>query len=98
MSSLIVVHPDFDATWPFVADHLHALMAAQGPAELIRIGHDDRRTLGQIVPRPEDVTRLVTLAVPVTGACLAGFERLREAAFQATYSQSFEGAQLLAER
>jgi phosphoglycerate dehydrogenase-like enzyme len=73
-------------------------MAAQGPAELIRLGHADHRPLGQIVPRPEGVTRLVTLAVPVTEACLAGFERLREAVFHGTYSRSFEGAQLLAER
>jgi phosphoglycerate dehydrogenase-like enzyme len=98
MSSLIVVHPDFDATWPFAADHLHRLMAAQGPVELVRIGHTDRRPLGQIVQRPEEVTRLITLVVPVTDACLARFKWLREAAFQGAYRPSFDNLAWLAER
>jgi phosphoglycerate dehydrogenase-like enzyme len=98
MTSLIVVHPDFDATWPFAADHLHTLFATQGPTELIRVVQADRRPLGQLALRPEGVTRLVTLGVPVTDACLARFDELREAAFQDAYSQSFNDMQLLAAR
>jgi phosphoglycerate dehydrogenase-like enzyme len=98
MTSLIVVHPDFDATWPFAADHLRTLLAAQGSADLIRIDHADRRPLGQLVLRPEGVTRLVALAVPVTDACLTRFDELREAVFQGAYSQSFDQTKLLAAR
>jgi phosphoglycerate dehydrogenase-like enzyme len=88
MTSLIVVHPDFDASWPFAADHLHALWQAQGPVEFIRLADGERRPLGQLAPRPEAVTRLVTLGVPVTAACLARFGELREAAFQGPYGRS----------
>ena len=70
MSSLIVVHPDFDATWPFAADHLHALWASQGPVDFVRLSADDRRSVGLVATRPEEVTRLVALGVPVTAGCL----------------------------
>ena len=98
MSSLIVVHPDFDATWPFAADHLRTLLATHGPVDLIRVSQTDRRPLGQLALRPEGVTRLVTLAVPVTDACLARFEQLREAVFQGAYGPSFDPATLVAAR
>jgi phosphoglycerate dehydrogenase-like enzyme len=98
MSSLIVVHPDFDATWPFAADHLRTLLAAQGPVELMRLADSDRRPLGQLVAHPASVTRLITLGVPVTAECLARFVELREAAIQGTYHQSFDDTQLLAAR
>ena len=98
MRSLIVVHADFDATWPFAADHLRTLLATQGPADLIRIVHADGRPLGQLALRPEGVTRLVALAVPVTDACLTRFDELREAAFQGTYNRSVDHDKLLATR
>jgi phosphoglycerate dehydrogenase-like enzyme len=98
MTSLIVVHPDFDATWPFAADQLRTLLAAYGPVELMRLADGDRRALGQLVAHPAGVTRLITLGVPVTAECLARFDELREAAFQKAYSPSFEGSQALAAR
>jgi phosphoglycerate dehydrogenase-like enzyme len=98
MSSLIVVHPDFDATWPFAADQLHALWRAQGPVEFIRLGDGDRSPLGQVAARPEGVTRLVTLGVPVTAACLERFAELREAAFPGVYGRSADHSELLAAR
>jgi phosphoglycerate dehydrogenase-like enzyme len=79
--SVIVVHPDFERSWPFAADHFHALWKAQGPVEFLRLSPDDRRPLGEIVSRPDTVTRLVVLSVPVTDACLAKLESLREAVF-----------------
>ncbi len=98
MTSLIVVHPEFEATWPFVADDLHVLWQAQGPAELMRLADGDRRALGQIVPQPAGVMRLITLGVPVTAECLTGFVELREAAFQAAYDRSADHTKLLAAR
>jgi phosphoglycerate dehydrogenase-like enzyme len=98
MSSLIVVHPEFDATWPFAADHLHALWRAQGRVEFIRLDDDDRRPLGRIATEPAGVARLVALGVPATAECLAGFTALREAAFQGAYGRSADHAELLAAR
>jgi phosphoglycerate dehydrogenase-like enzyme len=98
MSSLIVVHPDFEATWPFAADHLHALCRAQGPAELIRLADDDRRPLGQVARQPKGVTRLIALGAPITAACLDQFGELREAAFMSAYGRSANYDDLLARR
>ena len=83
--SVVVVHPQFDGTWPFVADHAYRLWQAQGPAELIRLAADEQRPLGQLVPQPERVERMIALGVSVTGPCLAQFRSLREAAFEAAY-------------
>src|SRR5215208_5347300 len=35
--STIVVHPDFDRTWPWAADHFRALWRAQGQTEFVRL-------------------------------------------------------------
>lgn len=98
MSSLIVVHPEFEATWPFVADELHTLWQAQGPVELMRLADGDRRALGQLVANPAGVTRLITLGVLVTAECLARFVELREVAFQDAYDRSADHTELLATR
>lgn len=98
MTSLIIVHPDFDATWPFAADHLHGLWQAQGPVELIRLAADDQRRLGEVVERPAEVTRLVVLCVVVTGECLDRFTALREAAIQGAYGNSTDHGEVLSAR
>jgi phosphoglycerate dehydrogenase-like enzyme len=79
MSGLIVVHPDFDAQWPFAADHFRHLWEAEGPTTLVRLEHDDRRPLGEVVAAPDGITRLVALRIPVTPACVARLPALREA-------------------
>ena len=79
MGDLIVVHPDFDGVWPFAASHFHA----QWPeAEFIRLAHGDGRALGDVATDPGRVSRLATLGMPVTVACLKRFGALREATFQ----------------
>ncbi len=78
MSNVIVVHPKFDFSWPWTADHLHALWQAQGQVEFIRLSPDDTRTLAEILPNPGEVTRLVSLMAPVTPDCLRSFTGLRE--------------------
>ncbi|MEO7908175.1 MAG: NAD(P)-dependent oxidoreductase [Roseiflexaceae bacterium] len=98
MSSLIVVHPEFEATWPLVADELYTLFVTQGPAELMRLADDERRPLGQLVAHPAGVTRLITLGVPVTAECLERFVELREAAFQGAYRRLFDDTAWLAAR
>jgi phosphoglycerate dehydrogenase-like enzyme len=85
MSSLLVVHADFEGHWPFVADHLYARWQAEETTTLIRLSRGDTRPLGAVVSQPQEVTRLVTLGVPVTLACLQGFAKLREVALKSSY-------------
>jgi phosphoglycerate dehydrogenase-like enzyme len=80
MRSVIIVHPRFERVWPWTADHFHKLFGAQGPAEFIRLGPDEISTLGQLVPDPGSVTRLISLLVDVTSDCLRAFSSLEEAA------------------
>jgi len=81
MRSLIVVHPEFDAVWPFAADHFHALWRAQGAVDLIRLEPPDRRPLGEIIADMTGITRLVALNVLFTPACACKLTGLREATF-----------------
>ena len=102
MSDLIAVHPDFDGVWPFAAGHFHTLWPE---AELIRPAHGDERPLGEVVADsgrmagsgrvvdagPMDrITRLASLGMPVTMACLKRFGGLREATFQAAYGRGLD--------
>src|SRR5262245_5397655 len=98
MSSLIVVNSDFEATWPFAADHLHALWAAEGPVEFVRLADDDRRPVGLVAAQPERVVRLAALGVPVTAACLERLVALREATVEGSYRPLVESADLLRAR
>jgi phosphoglycerate dehydrogenase-like enzyme len=79
--SIIVVHPDFDRTWPWAADHFRVLWEAQAQTEFFRLAPDDRRAVCEIVADPAGVTRLVALNVPVTVECAARIQALREAVF-----------------
>ncbi|QHW32304.1 hydroxyacid dehydrogenase [Paenibacillus rhizovicinus] len=100
MRTVIIVHPRFEVVWPWTVDHFHKLFAAQGPAELIRLQADESGKLGQLVPDPGSVTRLVSLTVDVTTDCLRAFGSLREAAILTDAyggSLSDEQKQLLAD-
>ncbi|MFL5801789.1 MAG: NAD(P)-dependent oxidoreductase [Roseiflexaceae bacterium] len=98
MTSLIVVHPHFDATWPFAADHFHALWAAQAAVEFVRLAADDRRPAGQVAARPERIVRLAALGVPVTIGCLKHLSALCEATVQGAYEPPAESVELLRAR
>jgi phosphoglycerate dehydrogenase-like enzyme len=82
--STIVVHPDFDGTWPWAADHFRTLWRAQGQTEFVRLAPDDRRPVSEIFADPASITRLVALNVPVTVECVAKMPALREAVFSPT--------------
>jgi len=81
MSSVIVVHPSFDGTWPYAAEAFAKRWAAEGAVTFVRLEHGDHRTLGQVVPEPAACSRLIALNVPVTAACLDALPTLQEAAF-----------------
>lgn len=91
MSSLIVVHPNFDATWPYAADHFHTLWKREGPGsvEFMRLPPGDKRPLSEIVERPQSIERLVSLNVPITDACLKAFSNLKEAVIEGLSADQF---------
>ena len=76
MRQVIIVHPVFDGSWPFVANHLHKLWPN---SELIRLESKETLTLEQLIPNPETVTQLISLMVPVTAQGLESFTSLKEA-------------------
>lgn len=86
MRSVIVVHPSFDFSWPWAADHFHALWRNQGPVEFTRLAPHDDRAVSVIVQDPVSVTRLVALGVRVDAECAAAFTGLREAVLQARHA------------
>ena len=49
MRSLIAVHPNFDAVWPFAADHFHELWKKQGPVDFLRVDHGENRMLSELI-------------------------------------------------
>ena len=82
MSSCIVVHSRFKHSWPFAADHFHKLWQKQGDVSFVDLQPDDGRLLGEVVPHPEQVQRLVSLHMPVSLDCLKALKNLKEAVFQ----------------
>lgn len=79
MKSVIAVHPNFDATWPFAANYLYRKWSLQGETELIRLEPDSKETLGEAVNDAAGVSRLVSLGVAITLDCVKSFRSLKEA-------------------
>jgi hypothetical protein len=75
MRQIIVVHPEFDGTWPFVANHLHKLWPN---SELIRLSPNETRSIEQLIPQPETMTQLIALMAPITASGLESFASLKE--------------------
>jgi len=88
MSSLIVIHADFETHWPFVGEDWYAVWREQDETAFIRLPRGATQRLGEVVQHPSEVTRLACLGVPVTAECLQGFTQLREAAFPSIYGAS----------
>jgi phosphoglycerate dehydrogenase-like enzyme len=91
MRSVVTVHSGFEASWPWTADHLHALWRAQGPVEFLRSGPGDNRPLGKLVDQPATVTRLVALGTPVGSDCVKAFSSLTEVALCDAHGPSDAG-------
>jgi phosphoglycerate dehydrogenase-like enzyme len=79
LRSVIVVHPNFDKTWPFAADHLHHLWMPTGNVELIRVLSSEERAIDALIKTPETVDRLVSFMAPLTLEALERFRSLQEA-------------------
>jgi phosphoglycerate dehydrogenase-like enzyme len=85
MSSLILVHPSFEATWPFVADHLHALWQQQDDAQLVRLQPNDNHAVHELGIDLSNVERLIALNVPATADTVQHMPALKEAAILREY-------------
>lgn len=94
MRSVIAVHPEFDAVWPFAAEHFAALWRDEGAVERVRLAPDDRRPVSAVIPDPESVTRLVALHIPLTPDCVRRMTGLREVAAMPPGSGSSIGGRL----
>jgi phosphoglycerate dehydrogenase-like enzyme len=88
MSNLIVIHAEFEAHWPFVGERLYDRWRNEGETAYIRLPRGDSRRLGEIAKNPQEVTRLISLHVPVTLDCLQALPSLCEAAFLPVYGGS----------
>ncbi|MEM7028168.1 MAG: NAD(P)-dependent oxidoreductase [Chloroflexota bacterium] len=93
MPSLIVVRPDFEQHWPYVADFFLERWQAEDEAMLIRLEADETRSLRELVPQPGQVTRMASLNVAATIEDLQAFSSLKEA----TFSNSYRGEKLTEE-
>ncbi len=80
MRSVIIVHPSFEASWPWVADVLFSLWQAQGSVEFIRTLPGDNRPLSACVTDAGTITRLIALGTPTTPACVKTLTALQEIA------------------
>lgn len=93
--SLIVVHPSFDAVWPFAADHLASIWHKQSSLTFIRLEHSDKIPLHELVLDLAMVERLVALNVGVTCETVQRMPSLREAAIVREY-RAYHDAKLKA--
>lgn len=92
MSNCIIVHADFEAHWPFVADAILARWQGEGPTTLVRLARGNTQRLGEVLPEGAAITRLIALGVPVTLSCLERLPHLQEAAFRMAYGQNLDPA------
>lgn len=88
MRTVMIVHPEFDRTWPFAAERFRQLLSEDGPLEFVRLPAGCTRRAGDIVDRPETVDRLICLNVGITEACIRRFASLKEAVIEATHHQA----------
>lgn len=82
MTSVIVVHPLYEDVWPRAAEYLREIWSEEGSVEFVRLNRDDDRPVGEVLTdeRIEDMTRIVSLGVPVTNECLDVLSYAQEAA------------------
>jgi len=88
MPSLIIVHADFEAQWPFVAEDWCTRWRAEDETVLIRLPRGNTQPVGEVIAEPAAVTRLACLGVPITAACVQRLTALREATLQTAYGPS----------
>lgn len=82
MTSVIVVHPLYEDVWPHAAEHLRDRWEDEGSVTYVRLDESDDRPVGEVLTDEglTDLTRIVSLGVPVTDDCLDVLATAEEAA------------------
>jgi phosphoglycerate dehydrogenase-like enzyme len=88
MRSVIVVHPEFDRTWPFGVERLQQLMQQDGPLELIRLELGSTRKVSEVINKPQTVTRLISLNAVITPECIQKFTSLKDTVIETTFQSA----------
>ncbi|MFC5652632.1 NAD(P)-dependent oxidoreductase [Paenibacillus solisilvae] len=88
MRSVIIVHPEFDRTWPFAVERLVELMLNDGAVELIRLEAGSARRASEVVRSPETVTRLICLNADITADCIGRFSSLQDTVIESTFQRA----------
>lgn len=85
MRTSIVVTPDFETIWPFVADQLLELLKPTADVELHRLRHG--ASIRDVVDDPDHIRRLIALGVEITDTDLDAFPALSEVAVSSGYGE-----------
>ncbi|RED63028.1 NAD(P)-dependent oxidoreductase [Cohnella lupini] len=88
MRTVMVIHPEFDRSWPFAAVRFEQLFRQSGELEVIRLETGSASRVGDVVRHPETVTRLISLQVEITRECVLRFSALEEAVIESTYQSA----------
>lgn len=66
MHSAILVHPRFEAVWPWTADHARGIWDQQGTVEFLRVDNEETRPVTQLLTTAAKVERLLVLGYNLT--------------------------------
>lgn len=103
MTSVIAVHPLYEDVWPCAAEYLCERWEEEdGSVAFVRLEEDDERPIGDVLEAEglTDLTRIVSLGIPVTDDCLDILAIAEEAAVMTDnmYEMDSEVTHLLEER
>ena len=80
MNSAIVVHPDFDLSWPWVADRMREIWQPQGPVQFVRLPYAENTSAHAVLKDNDQIFRLACFGVAFTDEDLSVMTGLREVA------------------
>lgn len=80
MNSAIVVHNQFDHSWPWTANHLHRIWEQQGSVQFVRLPYEDQSPAHEVLKNPDQISRLVCLGVAFTAESCEVMTGLQELA------------------
>jgi phosphoglycerate dehydrogenase-like enzyme len=98
MKTAIVVNSEFDSIWPFAADRIHQLLQPIADVSFQRLPIGSEAALGDVVTDPANVSRLISLGVPLSESDLGRLSSLEEVFVSLGYQASPELGELLTAR
>ncbi|MGY4167817.1 NAD(P)-dependent oxidoreductase [Bradyrhizobium sp. USDA 4529] len=80
-ASAIVVHPDFDGTWPFAADYWREQWMKSGAVDFLRLDGTEIVPFYESLKSAPHIRRLAALGINIDMPTLAALPKLEEIAF-----------------